>query len=130
MLTWQSGYPFAVIFARGYPQYGPGEFSAVDVLVREEVDAALILASDPIAHFPSLAASQLKRIPTIVLDPTMNLTAQIAHVFLSYELLRVGAAGTSYRMDNVPIRLRAVLTSACCTDETVLDELIEAIKRC
>ena len=88
VLTWQSGYPFAVSYARGYPQYGPGEFSAVDVLVREEADAALILASDPVAHFPRAAAMQLKRIPTIVIDPDVNLTAEGAQVFLPHELLR------------------------------------------
>jgi hypothetical protein len=47
VLTWTSGYPFAVSYARGYPQFSPGEFTAVDVLARREADAALILASDP-----------------------------------------------------------------------------------
>jgi formylmethanofuran dehydrogenase subunit B len=130
VLTWQSGYPFAVSFARGYPQYGPGEFSAVDVLARQEADAALILASDPVPHFPAIAAGHLKRIPTIVLDPTMNLTAQIAHVVFPTSWYGVDAAGTSYRMDNVPIRLREVFPSARPTDEAVLDQIIEAIKRC
>ncbi len=130
VLTWQSGYPFAVSFARGYPQYGPGEFSVVDVLAREEVDAALILASDPVAHLPNVAAKQLKRIPTIVIDPTWNLTAQMAHVVFPTSCYGVDAAGTSYRMDNVPIRLRAVFPSARPTDEAVLDQIIEAIKRC
>ncbi len=124
VLTWQSGYPFAVSFARGYPQYGPGEFSAVDVLAREEADAALILASDPMAHFPSAAAKQLERIPTIVLDPMPSLTTQVARVVFPTACYGVDAAGTAYRMDGVPIRLRPVLSSVRPTDEEVLSKII------
>ena len=98
VLTWQSGYPFAVSFARGYPQYSPGEFSTVDVLAREEVDAALILASDPVAHLPRVAGNQLKRIPTIVLYPMMNLTSESAQVFFPTGCYGVDAAGTCYRV--------------------------------
>ncbi|MEA3376873.1 MAG: formylmethanofuran dehydrogenase subunit B [Chloroflexota bacterium] len=128
VMTWQSGYPFAVSFARGYPVYGPGEFSAVDVLARGEADAALILASDPVAHFPRAAAQALDRIPTIVLDPMASLTTAIARVFLPTACYGVDAAGTAYRMDGVPIRLRAVLSSGRPTDEDILDRLIEAVE--
>ena len=130
VLTWQSGYPFAVSFARGYPQYSPGEFSAVDGLVRQEVDAALILASDPMAHFPRAAGYQLKRIPTIVIDPMRNLTAESARVFFPTGSYGVDAVGTCYRMDNVPIRLRKVIDPRRPTDEAILGQIIEAIKRC
>lgn len=130
VLTWQCGYPFAVSFARGYPQYSPGEFSAVDVLVRQEVDAALILASDPVAHFPKVAGDRLKQIPTIVLDPMLNLTAESAQVFFPTSCYGVDAPGTCYRMDNVPIRLRGVLPTVRPTDEAILTEMIEAIRRC
>ena len=36
-----AGYPFGLDYSRGYPRSNPGEFTAVDVLVREEADAAL-----------------------------------------------------------------------------------------
>ncbi|HUX76016.1 MAG TPA: formylmethanofuran dehydrogenase subunit B [Anaerolineae bacterium] len=127
VLTWQSGYPFAVSFARGYPRYGPGEFSTVDVLARGEADAALILASDPVAHFPSAAARQLEHIPTIVLDPMPTLTAQVARVVFPTACYGVDAAGTAYRMDGVPIRLRPVLPPARPTDVDVLERIIEAV---
>ena len=127
VLTWQSGYPFAVSFARGYPRYGPGEFSTVDVLARGEADAALILASDPVAHFPSAAARHLERIPTIVLDPMPTLTAQVARVVFPTACYGVDAAGTAYRMDGVPIRLRPVLPPARPTDVDVLERIIEAV---
>jgi formylmethanofuran dehydrogenase subunit B len=127
VMTWQSGYPFAVSFARGYPVYGPGEFSAVDVLARREADAALILASDPVAHFPKAAAHELERIPTIAFDPMPSLTTEIATVVFPTACYGVDAAGTAYRMDTVPIRLRPVLSSTRPTDEEILDQLIEAV---
>lgn len=124
VMTWQSGYPFAVSFARGYPVYGPGEFSAVDVLARQEADTALILASDPVAHFPKAAAEQLGQIPTIVLDPMPNMTTEVASVVFPTACYGLDAAGTAYRMDGVPIRLRPVLSSTRPTDEEILDRLI------
>jgi formylmethanofuran dehydrogenase subunit B len=127
VLTWQAGYPFAVSFARGYPQYGPGEFSTVDVLARGEADAAVIIASDPVAHFPRAAAQQLSLFPTIVLDPMPSLTAQVARVVFPTACYGVDAAGTAYRMDGVPIRLRPVLPRVRPTDEEVLDQIIEAV---
>jgi len=129
-LTWQTGYPFAVNFARGYPQYNPGEFTAVDVLARGETDAALIIASDPVAHFPRLAAQRLGQIPTIVLDPEVNLTARVARVVLPTAVYGVSAAGTAYRMDNVPLPLKKVVDSSQPTDEQVLDWMIERVKTC
>ena len=127
VMTWQTGYPFAVSFARGYPVYGPGEFSAVDVLARREADAAMILASDPMAHFPRAAAEWLERIPTIALDPMPSLTTEVATVVFPTASYGVEAAGTAYRMDGVPIRMRAVISSARPTDEDILDQLIEAV---
>ncbi len=130
VMTWQSGYPFAVSFARGYPRYGPGEFTAVDVLARGEADVALILASDPIAHFPQAAAQALARIPTIVLDPMPSLTTEMAHVVFPTACYGVDATGIAYRMDGVPLRMRAPLPRARPTDEEILDRLIEAVHPC
>lgn len=128
VLTWQSGYPFAVSFARGYPQFGPGEFSAVDMLARREADAVLVVASDPAAHFPRAAAEHLERIPVIVLDPAYSLTASVARVVFSTAYYGVDAPGTVYRMDNVPIPLQGVVASERSTDEHVLSQIIEAVK--
>lgn len=36
VLTWQTGYPFAVHFGRGYPRYGPDEFTAEALLQRRD----------------------------------------------------------------------------------------------
>lgn len=129
-LTWQSGYPFAVSFARGYPQFNPGEFTAVDLLVRRQADAALILASDPAAHFPRPAVERLARIPVILLDAGTSLTSRIARVIFPTAAYGVDAEGTAYRMDNIPLRLHKVVESTQPTDEEILRKIIEGVKRC
>jgi formylmethanofuran dehydrogenase subunit B len=65
--------------------------------------------------------------PTIVLDPMPSLTTEIATVVFPTACYGVDAAGTAYRMDSVPIRLRPVLSSTRPTDEEILDQLIEAV---
>jgi len=127
VLTWTSGYPFAVSFARGYPQFSPGEFSAVDMLARRAADAAVIIASDPGAHFPAAAAAHLERIPTIVLDHGPSVVASHARVLFPTAAYGVDAAGTAYRMDNVPIPLKKVISTGRVTDEEILDRIIEAV---
>jgi formylmethanofuran dehydrogenase subunit B len=130
VLTWLSGYPTAVSFARGYPQFGPGEFTTVDILSRGEADAALIIASDPIAHLPWMAAKNLERIPTILMVPTANCSSKVAKVILPTACYGIDAPGTSYRMDNVPLRLRAVFPNTRPTDEEILSRIIKAVKQC
>jgi len=109
VLTWTTGYPFAVDFSRGYPRYNPGEFSAVDVLARGEVDAAFIIASDPGAHFPQRAVRRLAEIPVVCVDPEWTPTAELADVYVPTAIAGIEWEGTAYRMDVVPIRMRKVV---------------------
>lgn len=127
-LTGQTGYPYAVNFSRGYPQYGPGEFSAVDLLARREADAALILAADPIASFPYHAAHYLEEIPTIAIDSGRSMTTEVAKVVIPVAAAGISAEGTAYRMDNIPLRLRKVVDSPYPSDEEVLGKIIKIIK--
>ncbi len=128
VLTWQTGYPFAVNFSRGYPRYGPGEFTAVDLLVRREVDVALVLASDPMATFPQAAREHLGRIPTIVVDPKRNATAQIARVYFETAPYGISSPGIIYRMDEVPLKLRPALPSPFPSDQEVLSRLCTRVE--
>jgi formylmethanofuran dehydrogenase subunit B len=129
-LTWQTGYPFAVSFARGYPQFNPGEFTTVDLLARRQADAALILASDPLAHLPRPAADYLAEIPVILLDAGSCLTARVARVVFPTAAYGLDAAGTAYRMDNIPLRLHKIVEPTQPTDEEILVKIIEGVKRC
>ncbi len=49
VMSWMTGYPFAVDFCRGGVAFynPPGETTAIDVLARKECDAGMIIASDP-----------------------------------------------------------------------------------
>jgi formylmethanofuran dehydrogenase subunit B len=128
VLAWQTGYPFGVNFSLGYPRFNPGEYTVVDVLSREEADAALIVASDPVASLPGKAARRLAEIPTITLDAHESETTRIAKVAFATATAGIHAEGTVYRMDSIPIRLRKVLPSNYPSDEEVLSRLLARAK--
>jgi formylmethanofuran dehydrogenase subunit B len=109
VLAWQTGFPAAVSFARGYPRANPGELSAAALLERGEVDAALVVASDPLAHLPAAAAQRLRELPTVVVDAGATTTAQAARVAFATAADGIDVAGTVHRMDGVPLPLRAPL---------------------
>ncbi|NWF96043.1 MAG: formylmethanofuran dehydrogenase subunit B [Candidatus Thorarchaeota archaeon] len=108
-LTWTTGYPFAVDFSRGYPRYQPGEYTAVDLLQRGEVDALLNVAADPLASLPAAAVRHLRRIPVINLDPKRNLTSLIAEVNIPTAMAGIECDGVAVRMDGLPLYLRKVV---------------------
>ena len=115
-----TGFPFGISLSRGYPRFNPGEFSTVDLLVRGDNDAALILGADPGATMPQPGIDHLTRIPTIVLDPKVTHTSRLARVHITTAATGISAPGTAYRMDEVPLPLRPALRSPYPTDEDVI----------
>lgn len=120
VVSWSTGYPFAVNLGRGYPRFNPGEFTVSDVLARGEADAALIIASDPYSNFSQPARDHLKKINTIVLDPKLSSTAEIAKVAFTTATYGINTAGTVYRMDDVPLPLRPAFDSPYRSDYEIL----------
>jgi formylmethanofuran dehydrogenase subunit B len=120
VLLWQTGYPFSVNLARGYPRFNPGEFTAPEMLERGDVDACLFVGSEGAVHFSAQALAHLRRIPSIVLDyPTVE--SYIAPtVRFTTAVYGVHRSGTAYRMDGVPIPLRSMLATHYPSDEDVL----------
>ena len=129
VLRWTTGYPFGVHLGRGYPRFNPGEFSTVDLLVRRDVDAALILGADPGATMPQPGIDHLARIPTIVLDPKVTHTSRLARVHITTAVTGISAPGTAYRMDEVPMPLRPALKSPYPTDEDVVRRIHRAVAK-
>ncbi len=127
VMRWTTGFPFGVNLSRGYPRFNPGEFSTVDLLVRGDNDAALILGADPGATMPQPAIDHLARIPTIVLDPKVTHTSKIARVHITTAVTGISAPGTVYRMDEVPLPLRPILKSPYPTDEEVVRRIHDRI---
>jgi formylmethanofuran dehydrogenase subunit B len=123
VLAWQTGYPFSVNLARGYPRYNPGEFSANDMLGRGEADACLLVGSEGVRQFSPEALAHLRRIPTVILDhPTVE-SAVPPTVRFTTAVYGVHRPGTAYRMDEVPVPLRVVLPADYPTDAEVLELL-------
>jgi formylmethanofuran dehydrogenase subunit B len=128
VLTWQTGYPFAVNLARGYPRFGPREYSADAALARGEGDAALVVAADPMSHSTAAAREHLIRVPTIVLDSKDTATTKIATVSFRTAVYGINASGTVYRADGVTIPLRASLFSPHPSDEDVLRKIEHRVR--
>ena len=129
VVSWRTGYPFGVNMCRGYPRFNPGEYTASDVLARGEADAAMIIASDPMANFSQPAREHLKSIPYIALDPKDTPTTRHAAVSFNVATYGINVPGTVYRMDDVPIPLRPAFDSPNPSDLEVLKGIEKHVRR-
>jgi len=125
VLRYTTAYPFGINLCRGYPRFNPGEFSTIDLLVRGDNDATLVLGADPGATMPKPAIEHMKRTPTIVLDPKVTHTSRLARVHITTAVTGISAPGTVYRMDEIPLPLRPPLKSPYPTDEEVIRRIRE-----
>ena len=109
VLTWQTGFPFAVDFAGGPPRYRPagGGGSAEALLADHEIDAALVIGAP--ATIPGPVAEGLGRIPVAVIGPRATTSAVRAVVAIDTGVAGIHEGGTAFRMDDVPLPLRASL---------------------
>lgn len=130
VFTWNTGYAYSIDFSRGFPRYNPGEFSAVDVLLRNEIDASLIVASDPASNFPASAVKNMFKHPIISIEPHHTPTSVNADIILPAAFAGIETEGTAYRMDHVPLRLRKVKNPPGETlpDREILERLIEKVR--
>ncbi len=127
VLSWTTAYPFGVDFSRGYPRSNPGEFTAVDLLVRREVDAAVMIGPGPNLVFPPAALKHLARIPTVVIDSRIGPLSQHARIHITTAVAGISDSGTAYRMDSVPLPLRPILQSPYPSEQDVLHRLGKAV---
>lgn len=123
VLCWQTGFPFSVNLARGYPRYNPGEYTANNLLERGEVDAVLLVGSEGIEKLSAGASAYLRRIPIIILDYPSVVSPVPANVHFTTAIYGVHRPGTAYRMDEVPIPLRKILDSPLPADHEILDAI-------
>lgn len=129
VLCWQTGYPFSVNLALGFPRYSPGEYSAEELIVRGETDAVLVIGGESLSRLSSRARARLEELPVVLLDEAGADPNSLADVVISTGVYGVHASGTAYRMDETPIHLRAFLDSNGPTDESVLNALRAATTR-
>jgi len=123
VLCWQTGFPFAVSLQRSAPRYNPGEFSISELLQRGDVDSCVIVGSESLKDVPLSAQRRLAELPTIVLDHAHQSTTCRTDVRFTTSVYGLHDRGTAYRMDEVPLALRAVVPSDYPSDEDVLGGL-------
>jgi formylmethanofuran dehydrogenase subunit B len=130
VLSWQTGYPYAVDFSGGYPRYNPGDTSIIDILSRRDSDLVLVIGSDPLATFPAPIARKLSEIPMIVIDPRRTFTSEKADVVIPSAPVGIEAAGTAHRMDGVPIMLRKLKDppTGINSDVEILQRILDRVK--
>jgi len=128
VLTWQTGYPFGVNLSAGYPRYNPGEFTGPEMLARGEPDLCLLVGGETIRDFPPAAIAHLKRIPVILLDAPWAQPPVPAAVHFTTAVYGVHRPGTAYRLDEVPIPLRVLLSTSAPSDSEVLNGLLSRMK--
>ncbi|MCA9200977.1 MAG: formylmethanofuran dehydrogenase subunit B [Planctomycetales bacterium] len=120
VLCWQTGFPFSVSLNRAYPRYNPGEYSANPLLERQEADVAVLVGTEGVNKLSLAAQANLQSIPTIVLDyPNVSLPFEPTVLFRT-GVYGLHYHGTAYRMDEMPIPLKACLSTDLPSDHYVL----------
>jgi formylmethanofuran dehydrogenase subunit B len=123
VLTWQSGYPIAVEYSRGYPQYVP-QRRGLERLADGGFKAVLMVGSPATDEG---VVSALQRVNTIVIGPRASRSPFRARVAIDTGVAGIHEGGTGYRMDEVPLRLRPPLSAQRSAVET-LDAIIATIR--
>ena len=107
VLTWQTGFPMAVDFSRGYPSYEPRD--GVSTLVaRRAIDAALVVGSAETVS-PTVA-SALAQVPTVAIGPRASTAGFAPVIAVDTGVAGIHEPGTAFRMDDVPLPLAAPLS--------------------
>ncbi|MCD7782129.1 MAG: formylmethanofuran dehydrogenase subunit B [Methanosphaera sp.] len=128
-MTSETGYPYGVDFARGYPRYMIGETTTIDLLNRREPDFFLAVAADPGIQFPGYSLKHLASIPTVQIDTHWGPYTELSDIVLPSTRVGVETAGTGYRMDSIPIYMKKVIDKPenCHSDEWILTQLYNRI---
>jgi formylmethanofuran dehydrogenase subunit B len=124
VLTWQTGYPFAVDYGRGYPRYVPGD-RGLSRLVSGALTTALVVGTPPAGRE---VTSALGSGGTAVIGPRASEATFSARVAIDTGVAGIHEGGTAYRMDDVPLPLRPALPNPRSTTET-LQDLISLVSR-
>jgi formylmethanofuran dehydrogenase subunit B len=123
VLTWQTGYPFAVDYSRGHPRYTPGE-RGLDRLAGGAF-RALLLAGTP--AIDGSTRSSFSGTSIVAVGPRASQAPFPTQVAIDTGVPGIHESGTAYRMDEVPLPLRPPLRGQRSAAET-LNALTSAIR--
>ena len=108
VLVAQTGYPFAIDFARGYPRYDPHDGAALARLREGAVDVALVLGDA--GSLPDDVVRALGGVRCIVIGPRASESPLTpGAVAIDTGVDGIHARGTCIRADEVPLPLRALV---------------------
>ncbi|MDY6958333.1 MAG: formylmethanofuran dehydrogenase subunit B [Halobacteriota archaeon] len=102
-------------------------YSFVESLKNEDMDAALIVGSDPLSTIPYSLSKRLKDIPTIAIDSKKTPTTEISNVVLPCAKVGIESAGSMLRMDGVGFSIDKIIESEWKSEEEILNSLTEMI---
>jgi formylmethanofuran dehydrogenase subunit B len=120
VMTWQTGYPAAVDFTRGYPRYQPHDGTASARLARGDVGALLVAGAA--AHLPSPLLRLMAQVPRVVVGPCASdsaLSSGVTSIVIDTGIAGIHDSGTVMRMDDVPLPLRPTLAGPPNTADVV-----------
>lgn len=116
VMTWQTGFPFAVDFSHGFPRYQP-EHRGAELFQRGCFSAALIVGAP--ASVPPALQAQLAAVPVVAVGPRASEAPFAARVAIDTGIAGIHEAGLGYRMDDIPLPLRAVVPGPRSASETI-----------
>lgn len=120
LLTWQTGFPFAVDFRRGAPTYSPDLRGLEDLAC---VDVALVLGD-----WRTIPETTLAAVTTVVIGPGATEAPGNPRVAIDTGRAGIHEGGTAYRMDDIPLPLIPALDGSR-TAAMVLGALEEAVEQ-
>jgi formylmethanofuran dehydrogenase subunit B len=123
LLTWQTGYPYAVEFRAGTPNYATDRRGLEDLA---SIEAALLLGDW--RAVPTGAMAALGAIPRVVIGPAASDAPGTPQVAIDTGRAGIHDGGTGYRMDDVPLPLAPAIDGPR-TAAMVVAALEEAVAR-
>lgn len=116
VLTWQTGYPIAVSYGAGHPQFSPANRGLAAALAGA---AGAILIVGAAASLGGALAETAGRAPVVVVGPRASEAPFAARVAIDTGVAGIHEPGTAYRMDEVPLPLRPPLGGVRSAAETL-----------
>ncbi len=120
LLTWQTGFPFAVDFRSGAPSYSADRRGLDDLA---SVAVALVLGD-----WRTVPGTALAGVPTVVIGPGASEAPGAPRVAIDTGRAGIHEGGTAYRMDDVPLPLTPALDGSR-TAPMVLGALEDAVAK-
>ena len=102
-------------------------YSFVEALKSEDMDAALIIGSDPLSTIPFGISKKLMDIPTITIDSNKTPTTEISNVVIPSAKIGIEVGGSMLRMDGAEFSFDGIIEAEWKSEEEILSSLIEMI---